>query len=68
MLRKRGKEMEKIYSLEIKFPDERHCIDCPLKDLLDDSCRMQVDEEGECLDFENWKEQMKNCPLKLKTE
>jgi len=53
----------KAYMVEIKFEKEKHCLQCPLRDDEYDGCNLQV-EDGCYIQFENWEEQMKNCPLK----
>lgn len=53
---------KKIYSLEIKFETEKHCLRCPLRDNNSDGCNVQL-EQGRHVTFENWEEQMKNCPM-----
>jgi len=30
--------MGKIYTVEIGFSNEKHCLECPLRDKEDDSC------------------------------
>ena len=50
------------YSVEIKFEKEKHCLRCPLRDNNSDCCSIQVEQER-YIEFENWEEQMKNCPL-----
>ena len=52
----------KTYSVEIKFEKEKHCLKCPLRDNDSDYCKMQVEQE-QYITFENWEEQMENCPL-----
>ena len=58
----------KNYSVEIKFEKEKHCLRCPLRDNNSDCCSVQIEQE-QYVSFENWEEQMKNCPLtKIKKE
>lgn len=53
-----------------KKPD--HCMDCHLRDRESDGCVLQREEDrGECIsprepciEFENWEQQMENCPIK----
>lgn len=44
-------------TIEFKNREQKHCIDCPLRDHYD-SCALQDDK-----DFFDWEEQMKGCPL-----
>lgn len=51
---------------KIEFKEEKHCLKCPLRDKDNDSCRLQVVSTrlGDIgIEFEDWEEQMKNCPL-----
>lgn len=56
--------MGKIYVLDIGFPKEKHCLECPLRNKEDDSCNMQ-EIDGVNLDFASWELQMLGCPLKF---
>lgn len=47
------------YTAVIKFDGEKHCLRCPLRNKSDDSCNLQSESD----DFENWNEQLANCPL-----
>jgi len=54
----------KKYIVEIQFENERHCLNCPLRDKETDCCNVQIDERGfYIVTLEGWKGQMKNCPL-----
>lgn len=52
------------YLLEIEFSGEKFCLGCPMRDFTDDCCKMQLDENGDLIDFEDWGSQLKGCPLK----
>lgn len=46
--------------------EELHCLKCPLREQTGwDNCTIQKNEVGYFLEFENWEEQMKDCPLKV---
>ena len=51
----------------IEFEKEKHCLRCPLRDEATDGCKLQTDgawaEYQQLIEFENWEEQMKDCPL-----
>ena len=55
----------KKYVLNIEFKNDKHCLDCPLRNQDDDTCRAQEDDDGDGKEYENWEEQMGNCPLQL---
>lgn len=42
----------------IRFEGERHCLQCPIREESDDSCRLQGEKE-----FGTWEAQMEECPL-----
>lgn len=47
------------YTVTISFEKESHCLECPLRDAIeDDSCRLQEEK-----DYGTWESQMANCPL-----
>lgn len=50
------------YILEVKFDGDKHCLHCPLRNELDDSCKVQPDSDV----YQNWEEQLKDCPLIIK--
>lgn len=52
------------YKVEIQFKDEKHCLQCPLRDDETNGCDLQIDEQDCFIMFDNWEEQMKTCPLK----
>jgi len=56
--------MGKIYTVEIGFSNERHCLYCPLRDREDDSCNMK-EIDGENLQYNSWEDQMMGCPLRF---
>jgi len=60
-------EMEK-YAIGIEFADKRHCMDCPLRNKDDDTCRLQEDDMGYGEEYDSWEEQIENCPLQLMDE
>ena len=40
-----------------------HCLHCQDKS-LEDNCVLQTDKNGCPIEFDNWKKQMENCPIK----
>jgi len=52
------------YQLDIEFRGHKNCYECPVRDINTDSCRIQLRADGEPIEFEDWKTQMANCPLK----
>ena len=40
-----------------------HCLHCQDKS-LEDNCVLQTDKNGYPIEFENWKKQRENCPIK----
>lgn len=47
------------YTCCISFEGVRHCLTCPLRDAVEnDSCWLQDKK-----DFDDWDDQMANCPL-----
>jgi len=53
----------RIYSVEIKFEKEKHCLKCPLRDYVTDMCNLQKDEDNCYIEFKDWEDQLKNCLL-----
>jgi hypothetical protein len=51
------------WAIEIEFKDKRYCLHCPLRDIVDDTCRLQEDSEGYGTQYESWEKQIENCPL-----
>jgi hypothetical protein len=48
------------YTIEIIFENEKHCLQCPLREYMDDSCKLQAEKSDT---YDSWEEQMMNCPL-----
>lgn len=59
------------YIATIEFKEERHCLHCPIRDEATDGCKLQVEDLDGLTwpkEFENWEEQMKECPLERVSE
>ena len=51
------------WAIAFEFADKKRCLDCPLRDWNNDDCKMQLDLDGETINFGTWEEQMESCPL-----
>jgi hypothetical protein len=59
--------MAEIYTVEIGFPDKKHCLVCPIRNQDDDTCDLQ--QIGDInLQFSSWENQMLGCPLRFSRE
>lgn len=55
-------KLGEIYTIEIGFAGERHCLRCPLRDKNDDTCNlMKLGDEN--IEYESFERQMQGCPL-----
>ena len=55
--------MPEKYVAEIEFENERHCLQCPLRNGDTDGCNLQTWGDVS-IEFDSWDEQMEKCPLK----
>jgi hypothetical protein len=56
------------YTLTVGFNREKHCVNCPVRDMETDTCNAQRKSDGTFKAFKSWEENMKNCPLALVNE
>lgn len=56
-----------IYTVEIGFNKQKHCLQCPLRNKNDDTCNLQTLGDYN-LEFDSWELQMLGCPLKFNRE
>jgi len=60
--------MGKIYIVEIGFDEEKHCLECPMRDKDDDTCNMMQWADGRNIEYVNFEDQMLGCPLRFVRE
>lgn len=60
--------MAEIYIVEIGFYNERNCLECPIRDKVDDTCNMQQWENDINIEYASWEDQMLGCPLRFSRE